>query len=186
MRDTRDRSADGQAPVGRLLVVGIAALALLFTGAGGPGNAAARPAQHDAARASGAHQAESPNLATPAPYSPLSTCLLGSWLHAWEEDTAQTIVYRSADYPFGPSRGRDGYEFQPNGVLVYHGFGPADGPLTSPGLWAGTGPEQIHVTVNDPAGAYIDETLRIVSCDAEALQVERVVQPATWRRAHVS
>ena len=178
MRYAREHASSGQAPAGRLLVVAITTVALLVTSIGDTGNAAARPTQHDAARESGAHQAESPNLATPAPESPLNTCLLGSWLHDWEEDSAQTIVYRPADYPFGPSRGRDGYEFQPGGVLVYHGFGPADGPLTSPGLWAWTSPEQIHVTVNDPAGAYIDETLRIVSCDAEALQVERVVQPA--------
>ena len=174
MRNARIRAAAGHARIQPEHMLGIAALTLLITSAGGVATATASSSLHDAGRRAGAHQAESPNVATPTGENPLSRCLIGSWLHAWEEDTPEMIVYRPADYPFGPSRGRDGYEFQAGGALVYHGFGPADGPLTSPGAWAWTATDRIHLTVNDPRGAYIDETLRIMSCDANVLQVERL------------
>ena len=176
MRIVTDRAATERVQFQRLRVMGVAALALIVTGAGVAGNAAAGSFPYDAARGIAVHQAESPGLATPVSETLLSGCLIGSWIHSWEEDTAETIVFRPADYPFGPSRGRDGYEFQTGGILVYHGFGPADEPLTSVGEWGWHSGDLIHLVVNDPQGAYIDEVLRIVSCDAETLQVERVVE----------
>lgn len=174
MRNVTVRTAAGRARFLRFL--GITALALILTVAGESRNAAAGSFHHDGARGPSAHQAESPNLATPVSETLLSGCVIGSWIHSWEEDTAETVVFRPADYPFGPSRGRDGYEFQTGGILIYHGFGPADEPLTSVGEWGWHAGNLIHLVVNDPQGAYIDETLRIVSCDTETLQVERVVE----------
>ena len=174
MRIATAYAAAGRSPFRRWHVLGVTALALIITGVGGVRNAAASSYDHHAGRWLNAHQAESPNLATPVSETLLSGCLIGSWMHAWEEDTAEVIVYRPADYAFGPSRGRDGYEFQSGGILVYHGFGPADEPLTSVGEWGWHSGDEIHLVVNDPQGAYIDETLRIVSCDAETLQVERL------------
>lgn len=123
------------------------------------------------------HQAASPNAATLASGHPLSSCLAGSWVHAWEENTPGPTVYRLAEYPFGPSRGREGYEFQAGGILIFHGFGPADGSLTSIGSWVWVTEDQVHITVNDPQGAYIDKTPRMVSCDADVLHVEQVTHP---------
>jgi hypothetical protein len=113
--------------------LGLAALTLLVASAGSVGSATTRVAHHDGARDTEMHQAASPNAATPASEHPLSSCLAGSWVHAWEEDTSGPTVYRPAGYPFGPSRGREGYEFQAGGILIFHGFGPADGSLTSIG-----------------------------------------------------
>jgi hypothetical protein len=176
MRIVTGQAATERARFLRLRVLGIAALALILIGAGVAGNAAAGSFPHDAARGTGVHQAESPNLATPVSETLLSGCLIGTWIHSWEEDTAETIVFRPADFPFGPSRGRDGYEFQTGGILVYHGSGPADEPLTFVGEWGWHSGDLIHLVVNDPQGAYIDEVLRIVSCDAETLQVEPAVE----------
>ena len=176
MRIATSDAGAGRSPERRWHVLGVTALALIITGVGGAGNAAASSQDHHAGRRGNLHQAESPNLATPVSETLLSGCLIGSWVHSWEEDTSQLIVFRPADYAFGPSRGRDGYEFQSGGILVYHGFGPADEPLTSTGEWGWHSGDEIHLVVNDPQGAYIDETLRIVSCDAESLQVERVVE----------
>lgn len=41
----------------------------------------------------------------------LDACLQRRWLHSHEEDTADVRVYRPAEYPFPPARGRDGFEF---------------------------------------------------------------------------
>lgn len=183
MRDVSVRAVAQQARFRRSHALGITALALIITSSGGAGNAAANSYAHDAGRGAVAHHAESPNVATLATESLLSSCLPGSWLHAWEEDTLDLDVYRPADYPFGPSRGRGGYEFLADGELMYHGFGPTDGPITSAGTWEWTAPDQIHISVNDPRGAYIDETLRIVSCDADVLQMERVAEADVSRRS---
>jgi hypothetical protein len=175
MPNTTARALAHLAQCRRSRVLLIAALVLLIGSTSNQGVAAASSSMHDAGRSTGTHHAASPDVATPVQEHPLSSCVIGSWLHSWEEDTPGIIVYRPADYPFGPSRGRDGYEFLADGELFYHGFGPADGPLTSSGRWEWTSAAQIRVTVNDPQGAYIDETLRIVSCDTEVLQVERVL-----------
>lgn len=174
MRNVTVRTAAGQARFRCLL--GIAAFALLITSPGDVGSAATHALKHDARLRDALHQAESPTLATPVSETLLSGCLIGSWIHAWEEDTGETIIFRPADYPLGPSRGREGYEFQTGGILVYHGFGPADAPLTSVGEWGWHSGDLIHLVINDPEGASIDEVLRIVSCDAETLQVERVAE----------
>lgn len=168
-------AAAGRSPFRRWDVLGVAALALIIAVGVGAEHATASVQDHHAGRPVNTHQAASPGLATPVSETLLSGCVIGSWLHSWEEDTAELIVFRPADYPFGPSRGRDGYEFQTGGILIYHGFGPADAPLTATGEWGWHSGDEIHLVVNDPQGAYIDETLRIVSCDADSLQVERVV-----------
>lgn len=174
MQNARVRGAGGHARFRRLQALGIAALALSITSAGLAGSAAPSHSTHDAGSRSFLHQADSPNIATPVSETLLSGCLIGSWLHSWEEDTPEVIVFRPADYAFGPSRGRDGYEFRTGGILMYHGFGPADEPLTSTGEWGWRSGDEIHLVVNDPQGAYIDESLRIVSCEADALLVERL------------
>ena len=175
MRNVTGRAATDHARGHGVRMLGIATLALILTGAGVAANAAAGPFLHDAGRPTGVHQAESPNLATPVGET-LSGCVIGSWIHSWEEDTADTIVFRPEEYPFAPSRGREGFEFQTGGILVYHGFGPADEPLTSVGEWGWHAGDLIHVVVTDPQGATIDEVLRIVSCDAEILQMASVVE----------
>lgn len=62
--------------------------------------------------------------------------LLQSWLHAHEEDTPTTTVFLPQSHPFPPSRGRTGYEFQPEGHLVEQGPGPTDRRQTSTGSWS--------------------------------------------------
>lgn len=173
MRIATSSAAAGRSPYRRWHRLRVAALAMIITGAGSVGYAAASTHHHDAGQPVIVHQAESPNLATPVGET-LSGCLIGAWIHSWEEDTEGAIVFRPAEYPFPPSRGRDGYEFQSGGILVYHGFGPADEPLTSVGEWGWHSGEEIHLVVNDPQGVYIDETLRILSCDGETLQVQRL------------
>ncbi|MCA9864219.1 MAG: hypothetical protein KC442_20755 [Thermomicrobiales bacterium] len=174
MRRTRFRAANGQRRRWRAQPLGIAVLAVSVASAALAGSAVANPSTHIAGKSGHVHQAASPGSATPVSETLLSGCLIGSWLHSWEEDTPAMVTFRPADHDFGPSRGRDGYEFQTGGILVYHGFGPADAPLTSVGEWGWHAGDQIHLAVNDPQGVYIDEVLRIVSCDAELLQVERV------------
>ncbi len=62
--------------------------------------------------------------------------IVGSWLHAHEEDDGHHTVYRPDDYPFPPSRGRVGYEFRADGTVVVRTPGPVDRAVTQTGQWA--------------------------------------------------
>lgn len=57
------------------------------------------------------------------------------WLHSHEEDSEGNQVYRPADFPFPPSRGRDGFELRADGTLVDRGIGPTDRPQKTEGTW---------------------------------------------------
>jgi hypothetical protein len=64
--------------------------------------------------------------------------LEGRWLHSHEEDTADEMVFRSADsgYAFPRSRGRQGFELRADGSYVGSSPGPADQPERSEGGWS--------------------------------------------------
>ena len=57
------------------------------------------------------------------------------WIHSHEEDTPTEMVFRPADFPFPPSRGRHGFELKPDGSYVEAAIGPTDKPLKAEGTW---------------------------------------------------
>lgn len=61
--------------------------------------------------------------------------ITGTWLHSHEEDTADSMVYRHADYAFPPSRGRNGYEFQKDYTGTYIGIAARDGSTSDRFTW---------------------------------------------------
>ena len=58
-----------------------------------------------------------------------------AWVHSHEEDTPTTTVYRLADFPFPPSRGRKGFQLDPGGTMISRKPGPTDRSMTSEGTW---------------------------------------------------
>jgi hypothetical protein len=63
--------------------------------------------------------------------------LTGRWVHSHEEDTADAMVYRPADYAFPPSRGREAIELRPDGSYAGTVPGPVDKPVAGDsGEWA--------------------------------------------------
>jgi hypothetical protein len=90
--------------------------------------------------------------------------LTQAWLHAHEEDTPTSTVYRPAHFPFRPSRGRKGFQLRPDGSLALRQPGPADQTETADGTWKLAGR---NLELNGPGGT---QTLCI-----EALEPERMV-----------
>ena len=84
--------------------------AAMFMFTHGPGRAHERDARRAAQEARGALMAERDQLA-------------GRWVHSHEEDTGDEMVFRSADYAFPPSRGRESIELRADGS--YAGTSPA-------------------------------------------------------------
>jgi hypothetical protein len=62
--------------------------------------------------------------------------LEGRWVHSHEEDTDDEMVFRPADRPLPPSRGRTSLEFRPDGTYVESAPGPVDVPESSTGSWS--------------------------------------------------
>ena len=61
--------------------------------------------------------------------------LVGRWVHSHEEDTADLVVYRNAEYPFPPSRGRRAFTLEKEGVAIAEFPGPDDRTARSEGSW---------------------------------------------------
>jgi len=62
--------------------------------------------------------------------------LQGRWVHSNEEDTDDEMVFRPADRPLPPSRGRTSLEFLLDGTYVETAPGPVDVPESSTGSWS--------------------------------------------------
>lgn len=63
--------------------------------------------------------------------------LLQTWLHAHEEDSGGSMVFRPSSHSFPPSRGRYGFSLAAGGRLTALGPSARDVPVESPGgHWA--------------------------------------------------
>ncbi len=61
--------------------------------------------------------------------------LLGHWIHSHEESEDDRFVFRSADYPFPPARGRRAFVLRDAGDATSGGPGPDDRPVEEQGDW---------------------------------------------------
>jgi hypothetical protein len=91
------------------------------------------------------------------------------WLHAHEEDAPGHRVFRPDSHPLPPSRGRTGYDLQPDGRAVKVGPGATDRSVAAQGTW--TLDAQGRVVVRIPGQP--DEVLDVVSIDADRLVVKK-------------
>jgi hypothetical protein len=64
-----------------------------------------------------------------------SSTVAQSWVHSHEEDTADQAVYRPENFAFPPSRGRGGFDLNPDGTMVQFGPGATDRTTTRSGQW---------------------------------------------------
>lgn len=92
------------------------------------------------------------------------------WVHAHEEDTEQEMVFRPAEHPLGPSRGRRSFELHADGTFSESGLGAADVPEQASGKWR-LERETIHLSEAAPGGA--PREMPIASIDEDRLVVRR-------------
>jgi hypothetical protein len=98
--------------------------------------------------------------------------LFRRWVHVREEDEPGVRVYRPADAPIPPARGRDGIEFRPDGTVVAYSPGPADAPLGTAGRWSTEGGPAggQHLLAVD-AGDGAQARFEVLSVDADVLRL---------------
>ena len=92
------------------------------------------------------------------------------WIHSHEEDSATETVYRPAEFPFPPSRGRKAVELREDGTYSQGRPGPVDRKLESGGTWEFQAP---NVILFHPAEGNPPPPLNIQSVDQQRLVVAR-------------
>ncbi|MFE9497070.1 hypothetical protein [Streptomyces collinus] len=97
--------------------------------------------------------------------------LFRSWVHSFEEDAGDVTVYRPAEYPFPPARGRGGMEFGPDGVFVNHPVGRGDAPEAVPCRWRLLAERRLAVRCPRSVGGDWERELEIVHCGDDVLRV---------------
>ncbi len=84
--------------------------------------------------------------------------LCKKWVHSAEEDTPTHKVYRPADHPFPPARGREALVFHDDGRCTVVGIGPTDVSALTPALWSDRGEEEaVRVRIENEEGGPIAE-----------------------------
>jgi hypothetical protein len=90
--------------------------------------------------------------------------IVNHWIHAHEEDSSGIEVYRPKGYPFGPSRGREGYDLRGDGMAIIESIAPADGIAADTGRWVLSDEMMLTITSGDGRPrrydvAYVDSAL---------------------------
>ncbi len=100
-----------------------------------------------------------------------ASALAQGWLHAHEEDTGDTMVFRPSSFKLGPSRGRAGFELKPDGELVESRIAATDGSLKQAGKWKLSETGKLYFYRDDPATPA--KVLEIESVSKDRLVVKR-------------
>jgi hypothetical protein len=103
--------------------------------------------------------------------SPLPPHLFRRWSHSFEEDTGDVHVYRPAEYPFPPARGRGGLELALDGTFVEWAVGRGDARQPVAGRWQEEAPGRVRVSFDADARPAFD--LEIVAAAPDVLKVRR-------------
>lgn len=97
-------------------------------------------------------------------------CLYNVWFHSYEEDTEDIIVYRTREFRFPPSRGREGFEIKASGEFIKYSIAPTDGLHPVRGR-VRLAKNKLSVDFSEqPSKSY---TLNIISCDKGLLKLAK-------------
>ncbi len=94
----------------------------------------------------------------------------GRWVHAQEEDTEDTMVFRPDGTDLPPSRGRMTFELRADGTFAEAGLGAADVPEQATGSWVLEGDV---LTLSEGATQGVPREMEVVTADGERLVVRR-------------
>ncbi len=93
-----------------------------------------------------------------------------TWLHAHEEDHGDTLIFRPNTYAFRPSRGRTGFQVEPDGALTQLDIAPTDGLESHKGRWRLEGRTLIATF---PDGTSQPYRLQVLRLEADKLEATR-------------
>ncbi|MCP2042299.1 hypothetical protein [Pontibacter sp. HSC-36F09] len=94
-----------------------------------------------------------------------------TWLHSYEEDEDDVLVYRPNTYDFPPSRGRTGFALEQEGVAKQYAIAPADGLEEHIGIWEYKDKNTIRVHIQGNGYPEQRYTMEVVSLKDNVLKV---------------
>jgi hypothetical protein len=113
-------------------------------------------------------------LANTCKQETLETKLIGTtWLHAFEEDNDDVMVYRPNTYDFAPSRGRTGFMLEKGGVLKQYDIAPTDGLQEHVGLWKKVDEDKILVEIKAEEKNSQKYMIEVVSIKEDVLKLKK-------------
>lgn len=96
--------------------------------------------------------------------------IFNHWTHSHEEDTQGVMIFRPSSYKFPLSRGREGFEIEPNGEFVAYKIAPTDGIDKFTGKWKAKKKDIIIVSLdNNNIKPY---QIKIISVTNEVLKIK--------------
>jgi hypothetical protein len=99
--------------------------------------------------------------------------LLGqTWLHSYEEDQDDVLVYRPNTYDFPPSRGRTGFILEREGVAKQYVIAPTDGLEEQIGIWEFRDKNMVLVHIQGNGHPEQRYTMQVVSLKDNVLKVK--------------
>jgi hypothetical protein len=97
--------------------------------------------------------------------------IAGSWVHSHEEDPPGHAVYRPSTFAFPPSRGRGGFDLNPDGSATEFGPGATDRTASRAGRWEVGADGQVKIY---PSGSGApSRVLKIASAAPDKLVVQK-------------
>lgn len=97
-----------------------------------------------------------------------------TWLHSYEEDAGDTIVYRPNTFEFPPSRGRTGFTLESGGVIKRYEIAPTDGLEEHVGEWVQMDKNRVQIRMQPESSLPQNYEVEILSLDDEVLRVRRL------------
>jgi hypothetical protein len=101
----------------------------------------------------------------------LPECIFKYWIHSREEDTEGVLVYRTSNFKFPPSRGREGFEVKKTGEYIQYAIGRDDRSKKDMGHFKVVEPNRLYIFFDEVQLKPL--TFQILSCDDNVLRVER-------------
>jgi hypothetical protein len=101
----------------------------------------------------------------------ISPSIFKRWVHSYEEDREDVMVYRTPDYKFPLSRGRQGFEIKENNEFIEYDIGPTDRLKRIVGRFEYEGTDRIKIYFEDPEREPV--TLNIISCDGNVIRIKK-------------
>ena len=97
-----------------------------------------------------------------------------TWLHSYEEDAGDTIVFRPNTYDFPPSRGRTGFMLEAGGVIKRYEIAPTDGLEEQLGVWEQVDKRRVQIRMKPESNPPHNYEVEILSLEDEVLKIMRL------------
>jgi hypothetical protein len=94
-------------------------------------------------------------------------CLYKYWINSYEEDEQGKKVYRTSNFEFPPSFGRDALEIRKNGEIIFSFAGKDDRRVRRVGQFQIRDSDKIDVNLEGKCF-----TLTVLSCESDRLVIQ--------------